>query len=85
MADPYPAWMLGFVHVFDHPYFAVTKDKGAFPIPNVPAGTYTLKAWHEDAGSEEARSDRPRERRRSRQLRIYKETSDRLYFNQRDT
>ncbi|HKX84483.1 MAG TPA: hypothetical protein VJL58_09705 [Pyrinomonadaceae bacterium] len=44
------AWMLGFIHVFDHPYFAVTDDKGAFSIPNVPAGTYTLKAWHEHAG-----------------------------------
>lgn len=44
------AWMLGFVHVFDHPFFAVTDDAGAFSIPNVPAGTYTLKAWHEDAG-----------------------------------
>lgn len=44
------AWMLGFIHVFDHPYFAVSDDKGAFSIANVPAGTYTLKAWHEDAG-----------------------------------
>jgi len=44
------AWMLGFVHVFDHLFFAVTGDKGSFSIPNVPAGTYTLKAWHEDAG-----------------------------------
>jgi hypothetical protein len=44
------AWMLGFVHVFDHPFFAVTDNKGSFSIPNVPAGTYTLKAWHEDAG-----------------------------------
>jgi hypothetical protein len=44
------AWMLGFVHVFDHPFFAVTDDKGAFSIPNVPAGIYTLRAWHEDAG-----------------------------------
>jgi hypothetical protein len=42
--------MLGFIHVFDHPYFAVTDDKGVFSISNVPAGTYTLKAWHEDAG-----------------------------------
>ncbi len=42
--------MLGFVNVFDHPFFAVTDDKGAFYIPNVPAGTYTLKAWHGDAG-----------------------------------
>jgi Polysaccharide lyase family 4, domain II len=44
------AWMLGYVYVFDHPFFAVTDDRGAFSIPNVPAGTYTLKAWHEDAG-----------------------------------
>lgn len=44
------AWMLGFIHVFDHPYFAVSDDKGVFSIANVPAGTYTLKAWHEDAG-----------------------------------
>jgi len=44
------AWMLGYVHVFDHPFFAVTDDKGAFSIANVPPGTYTLKAWHEEAG-----------------------------------
>jgi hypothetical protein len=44
------AWMLGYIHVFDHPYFAVTDERGAFSIPNIPPGTYTLKAWHEDAG-----------------------------------
>jgi hypothetical protein len=44
------AWMLGFVHVFDHPYFAVTDEQGAFSIPDLPAGTYVLKAWHEDGG-----------------------------------
>jgi hypothetical protein len=44
------AWMLGFVHVFDHPFFAVTDDKGAFSIPNIPAGVYTLRAWHEHVG-----------------------------------
>jgi len=44
------AWMLGFLHVFDHPYFAVTDENGNFTIPNVPAGQYTLYAWHEDAG-----------------------------------
>ena len=44
------AWMLGFVHVFDHSFFAVTDDKGAFTISNVPPGNYTLKAWHEHAG-----------------------------------
>jgi Carboxypeptidase regulatory-like domain len=45
------AWMLGFMHVFDHPYFAVTDDQGRFTIPNLPSGSYTLKAWHEEAGS----------------------------------
>jgi hypothetical protein len=45
------AWMLGFIHVFEHPYFAVTDDQGTFTIPNVPPGTYVLKAWHEVAGT----------------------------------
>ena len=44
------AWMLDYVHVFDHSFFAVTDDKGAFSIANVPPGAYTLKAWHEEAG-----------------------------------
>ena len=44
------AWMLGFVHVFDHPFFAVTNEQGAFLIPELPPGNYVLKAWHEDAG-----------------------------------
>ena len=44
------AWMLGFMHVFDHPYFAITDDQGRFTIPNLPVGNYTLKAWHEEAG-----------------------------------
>ena len=45
------AWMLGWVHVFDHPYFAVTNDQGAFSIPDLPAGNYVLKAWHEGGGT----------------------------------
>lgn len=44
------AWMLGYIHVFDHRFFAVTDERGAFSIANIPPGTYTLKAWHEDAG-----------------------------------
>jgi len=44
------AWMLGYVHVFDHRFFAVTDEHGAFAIGNIPSGTYILKAWHEDAG-----------------------------------
>jgi hypothetical protein len=44
------AWMLAYIHVFDHPYFAVTDEHGLFTIPDLPPGTYILKAWHEDAG-----------------------------------
>lgn len=44
-------WMLGWVVVHDSPYFAVTDVDGKFSISGVPAGTYTVKAWHEDLGS----------------------------------
>jgi len=33
--------------VLENPHFAATDDKGRYAIPNVPAGTYKLKAWHE--------------------------------------
>ena len=42
--------MLGFIHVFDHPYYAVTNEQGTFSIPDLPAGNYVLTAWHEDGG-----------------------------------
>ncbi len=44
------SWMLTFVGVVSHPYFAVSGDAGAFEIDNVPAGTYTVQAWHERYG-----------------------------------
>ena len=43
-------WMSAFVAVFDHPFFAVTGDGGAFELTGVPPGTYTLVAWHERYG-----------------------------------
>ena len=33
--------------VLENPYFAAADDKGRYLIPNVPAGTYKLRAWHE--------------------------------------
>jgi hypothetical protein len=42
--------MRAYIHVFDHSFFAVTDERGAFSIPDIPAGKYMLKAWHEDAG-----------------------------------
>lgn len=39
--------MQAWLHVFAHPYFAVTDRDGRFTISNVPPGKYTIKAWHE--------------------------------------
>ena len=44
--DVHP-WMKSWVLVQDHPYFAVTDDKGNFKINNIPPGTYEVIAWQE--------------------------------------
>lgn len=50
--DVHP-WMSSYLFVMEHPYFAVTGDQGQFEIKNVPAGKYTLVAWHEKLGTVE--------------------------------
>jgi plastocyanin len=41
------------VLVLQNPYFAATDENGDYKIPNVPPGTYTLKAWHERLPADE--------------------------------
>ncbi len=41
------SWMSAFVFVVQHPYFAMTDEKGAFTLKDVPAGAYKLIVWHE--------------------------------------
>lgn len=48
--DVHP-WMASYVGVLDHPFFAVTDEKGNFEIKGLPAGTYELEAWHEKYGT----------------------------------
>jgi uncharacterized protein (DUF2141 family) len=43
--------MRAYIGVVHHPFFAVTGDDGTFTIKNLPAGTYTLEAWHETYGT----------------------------------
>jgi plastocyanin len=40
-------WMSSYIHVFSHPFFAVTGDDGSFVLSGVPPGRYTLQVWHE--------------------------------------
>jgi|SRR5688572_13458285 len=44
------AWMLAYVGVVPHPYFAVTGKEGTFELQTIPPGTYTVEAWHEKLG-----------------------------------
>lgn len=35
-------WMRGWIYVFEHPYFAVTDERGKFRLGSVPPGEYKL-------------------------------------------
>lgn len=48
--DVHP-WMKSYVHVFDHPYFAVSGTDGKYAISGVPEGEYEVVAWQEKFGS----------------------------------
>jgi plastocyanin len=58
-------WMTGYVWVQNNPYFAVTGSDGSFEIKNVPAGKYSVEAWHERFGVKKGEvtinGDRPSE------------------------
>ena len=47
--DVHP-WMSAYIAVLDNPLFSITQSEGSFEIRNVPAGQYTLVAWHERYG-----------------------------------
>ena len=50
--DVHP-WMSAYVGVLTHPFHAVSGADGSFSIAGVPAGTYTVQAWHERLGAQE--------------------------------
>ncbi len=44
-------WMSAKLFVFDHPYYAITKEDGTYTIPHVPAGAEVfLMVYHEGVG-----------------------------------
>jgi len=44
-------WMHAYIVVVKGPY-GVSDDSGSFKLDNVPAGSYTLTAWHETYGTQ---------------------------------
>lgn len=51
--DVHP-WMAGYVFSTDNGYCAVTGEDGSFSIEGLPAGTFTVTAWHEKWGQKTA-------------------------------
>ena len=51
--DVHP-WMTGYVVGNDNPYICVTGATGDCNLANLPAGTYTVEAWHEKYGTKTA-------------------------------
>ncbi len=49
--DVHP-WMVGYVGVLSHPYFAVSGEDGSFEIKNLPVSEYVIEAWHEKLGTQ---------------------------------
>jgi plastocyanin len=45
-------WMSAWCGVLPHPFFAVTAADGTYTIKDLPAGTYTIEAWHERFGTQ---------------------------------
>jgi uncharacterized membrane protein/plastocyanin len=45
-------WMGAYVAVMDHPFYAISNEKGEFSLPKLPAGTYEIEAWHEVFGTQ---------------------------------
>lgn len=43
-------WMTSYAFVLTHPFHSTSNADGAFEIKGLPAGEYTIEAWHEKYG-----------------------------------
>jgi plastocyanin len=48
------SWMVGWVVVTAHPYYAITGADGQFAFDNLAPGQYKLQVWHERLGMSQA-------------------------------
>jgi hypothetical protein len=45
-------WMEAYIAVVDHPFYAVSDERGSYEIRGLPPGTYTVETWHERLGTQ---------------------------------
>lgn len=50
VCDVHP-WMHAYAVVTDNPFYAVTGEDGTFELKGLPAGSYTLEAYHPTLGT----------------------------------
>ncbi len=43
-------FMLAWLYVIEHPYYAAVGENGSFSIADIPPGTYKVNAWHPTLG-----------------------------------
>ncbi|GAB4020111.1 MAG: hypothetical protein Fur0010_22530 [Bdellovibrio sp.] len=43
-------WMSSYIAILDHPFYAVTNQKGEFELNGVAPGKYEIEVWHETLG-----------------------------------
>ena len=48
------SWMIAWVVVAAHPYYAITDANGQFSFDNLPPGQYKLNVWHERLGNSQS-------------------------------
>ena len=51
IGSPGRPWMGVHIRVHDHPFFAMTSERGIFRIEDVPEGRHRVSSWHEVLGS----------------------------------
>lgn len=64
--------MEGFIIVLDNPYFAVSAKDGSYAIKDVPAGTYTLKIWHQKLKGADVKVEVPEKQNATVDFEIHK-------------
>jgi hypothetical protein len=47
-------WMVAYVHVMEHPFYAITGQDGTFTLKGLPPGEYEIAAMHESSRFEVA-------------------------------